>query len=764
MRAIMRTRRLGGRSIGSAGVPALSAATIILLLGSCRNQDRAPATEAGRERGSGVALGAAVARTMPEILEPIIRGLDPTQNIFLNVERAALMRRAFDQAGNSVEGVRLAPQLANELLNAGRIEEAIAIAETLLRPSPEAAPVAPPTADVRQFLALCYLRLGEQQNCITRHTLESCLLPIRGGGVHTEQRGSRAAIREFATLLERSPDDFGARWLFNIASMTVGDYPEGVPRKWLIPARVFAPEHDIKRFPDVAPLLGLDVLGHAGAGIMEDFDADGFLDIVTTSMGVRDPIHYFRNNGDGTFSERAEAAGLAGEWGGLNAVHADYDNDGFPDLFVLRGGWMRAGGRFPNSLLRNRGDGTFEDVTERVGVLSFHPTQTAAWGDYDNDGWLDLFIGNESDRDDPHPSELYHNNRDGTFTDRAINLGRRDLGYIKGVTWGDFNNDGRQDLYVSVLYGDNYLFRNDGKRTSPGAAGEDWQFTDVSRESGTVEPEDSFATWFWDYDNDGWLDLLVTGFAVTDMSDIAAMYLKMPFRTEVPRLYRNNRDGRTFTDVTRAVRLDRVALAMGSNFGDLDNDGWADAYFGTGEPRLSALLPNRLFRNDGGGAFQDVTTSAGVGHIQKGHGVAFGDIDNDGDQDLFEEMGGWFVSDVAHSVLYRNPGHGNHWITLRVEGRHSNRSAIGARIKVRVKTTAGPRDVYATVGTGGSFGGNSLQQEIGLGRALSLETIEVTWPATTQVQVFRDADLDRVYRIIEGEPSLSRVPVKRLPI
>jgi len=156
-----------------------------------------------------------------------------------------------------------------------------------------------------------------------------------------------------------------------------------------------------------------------------------------------------------------------------------------------------------------------------------------------------------------------------------------------------------------------------------------------------------------------------------------------------------------------------------------------------------------------------VTTSAGMGHLQKGHGVAFGDIDNDGDQDVFEEMGGFFDGDVAQNVLYKNPGHGHHWVTLRLEGRRSNRSAFDVRIKVRVRTAGGPRDIHALGGTGGSFGCNSLQQEIGLGDATGIESIEVRWPASGEIQVFREPTMDTTFRVVEGEPALTSVAVRR---
>jgi len=718
-----------------------------------------PGCDAGREPSKPAAARGSGAKRMAARLDEITNGLDPSKNIFLNAERAAALRAGIEKTPG--QKMVLQPVLADELLKAGRTEEAIAVAESLLHPSPHDAIEAPPILDTRKFLGLAYMRLAEQENCVAHHGIDSCLVPIKGTGVHTVTRGSRSAIRELTAVLEARPDDLGARWLLNIASMTLGEYPDKVPAKWRIPPKIFASEYDIKRFYDIAPGLGLAIQGHAGGAIMDDFDGDGFLDVLFSSMGVRDQMRYFRNNGDGTFTERTEAAGLVGETGGLNIIHADYDNDGDPDVLVLRGGWMKTGGHYPVSLLRNNGDGTFEDVTEEAGLLRLRPTQTGAWGDYDNDGWLDLFIGNESMPDDPNPCELYHNERNGTFSNRSIELGNTDFGYVKGVAWGDFNNDGRQDLYVSILGRDNLLFRNDGKRTEPGPRGEAWRFTDVARQAGVTAPKDSFSTWFWDYDNDGWEDLYVAGYRITDVGDLAAMHLGRPARTEMPRLYRNNHDG-TFSDVTHAMRLDRLALPMGSNFGDLDNDGWPDAYFGDGEPSLGALIPNRLFRNAEGKIFQDVTISADVGNLQKGHGVAFGDVDNDGDQDILEEMGGWFESDMAPAVLFSNPGHDNHWITLRLEGRRTNRSALGARIKVRVATPSGPREIYTVCGSGGSFGGNSLQQEIGLGRASSIEAIEVLWPVTGETVTYRNVALDRVYRIVEGEPA--PMPVEATPI
>jgi hypothetical protein len=265
----------------------------------------------------------------------------------------------------------------------------------------------------------------------------------------------------------------------------------------------------------------------------------------------------------------------------------------------------------------------------------------------------------------------------------------------------------------------------------------------------------SFPTWFFDYDNDRWLDLFVAGFRGT-LGDVASEYLGRPHSGQLPRLYRNSGDG-TFEDVTREARLDKIMWAMGSNYGDLDNDGFLDFYIGTGDPDYRAMVPNRMFRNANGTFFQEVTASGGFGHLQKGHGVAFGDLDGDGDQDIYQVLGGAREGDVFQNALFLNPGHGNSWVTLRLEGVVSNRAAIGARIRVRVATPTRDRDIHALVGGGGSFGGSSLQQEIGLGRATVIRSLSITWPVTGKADVYEDVPVNRAYRMREGDPTLTPV-------
>ncbi len=700
---------------------------------------------------------------MARLLKSLAEQSDPMKNPFMSGRRASLMEQSIDQRKEATP-LELR-NFAVELLNAGRTADAIGVLDRIegTMRAKNVDPRSPHWREIRFQQAVANLRRAEEANCSMNHNARSCIFPVSGEGVHMQTGGSKAAVAILSEILEQTPDDLGSRWLLNVAAMTLGDYPDGVPPRWRLSPGLFRSDYDIKPFPDIAGDLGLDVDDLAGGVIVEDFDGDGYLDLMVSAMGLQSQLRYFHNNADGTFTERTEEAGLLGEVGGLNILQTDYNNDGFPDVLVLRGGWMGAGGRFPNSLLRNNGDGTFSDVTEEAGLLSFHPTQTAVWFDFDGDGWLDLFIGNESTPDDVHPNELYRNNGDGTFTECAGEAGVATPGFVKGVASGDFNNDGRPDLYLSILGAPNRLYRNDGPADGAEGLGKSpacaWRFTDVAVAAGVTEPFDSFPTWFWDYDNDGWEDIFVSGYRLDGVGDVAADYLGLPNGGETPRLYRNNGDG-TFADVTREARLDHPLLSMGSNYGDLDNDGWLDFYLGTGNPNLGMLVPNRMFRNAGGKFFQDVTASGGFGHLQKGHGVSFADLDNDGDQDIYLVVGGAYEADHFRNALFENPGHGNHWITLKLEGVAANRAAIGARVKVAVSTPQGERAIYRTVRSGGSFGASPLRLEIGLGQASGIDSVEIAWPGSGARQVLHGLKMDRFYRVREGDPGARPIALR----
>ena len=261
-------------------------------------------------------------------------------------------------------------------------------------------------------------------------------------------------------------------------------------------------------------------------------------------------------------------------------------------------------------------------------------------------------------------------------------------------------------------------------------------------------------------DNDGHLDLYVSAYTA-DIEHLAASALGRPAATEASRLYRGTGGGR-FEDASGPFGLTAPTAAMGSNFGDLDNDGYPDFHLGTGYPPYHSVMPNVMYRNREGRGFSDVTYAGGLGHLQKGHGVAFADFDNDGDQDVFQQMGGAYPGDRFGNALYENPGFGNHWITIRLEGVRSNRSAIGARIRAVVAGEQGAdrRSIYRHVNSGGSFGGNPLRQTIGLGRASRIERLEILWPATGITQTFTDVPADRAIHIVEGERAYSTLALR----
>jgi tetratricopeptide (TPR) repeat protein len=592
--------------------------------------------------------------------------------------------------------------------------------------------------ELEEVLGTAYLHKSEMENDVYRRPGERCIFPPRKPVQYQKTGDSEKAVQYLTRFLENKPDTLEVKWLLNLAYMYMGKYPAGVPAKYLIAPSVFASKENVGRFMDVAAAAGLNSFSMAGGVIVDDFENNGLLDVVTSSYDQCEHLHYFHNNGDGTFTDRAIQAGLADQLGGLNLIQTDYNNDGCLDIFVLRGGWQAP---MRSSLLRNNCDGTFTDVTGSAGLAAPIASQTAVWTDIDNDGFLDLFIGNEQG-----PSRLYHNKGDGTFEDIAQSAGVDNVAFSKGVVAADFDNDGFMDLYVSNLGGNNFLYHNNHDRT----------FTEVGKQAGVQAPWMSFATWFFDYDNDGWPDLFVTSYYMSS-EEILRSQVGLPSNVETLKLYHNEGNG-TFRDVTVEAGLDRVFDPMGSNFGDIDNDGFLDFYLGTGTPPYGDILPNVMFHNEGGKKFVDVTASSGTGELHKGHGVAFADLDNDGDEDMIAEIGGAVPGDRHAIRLFENPGNGNDWITVRLVGVKSNRAAIGARIKVIVENEARERrSIYRTVGSGGSFGASPLQQHIGLGKNAKIVSLEIWWPATNTRQTFSEVGKNQFIEIKEFENNYTKL-------
>ncbi|HWB63821.1 MAG TPA: CRTAC1 family protein [Chitinophagales bacterium] len=602
-------------------------------------------------------------------------------------------------------------------------------------------------------MGLCYLRMGELENCLACHNAQMCIMPISGTGVYGKRNSTLNAIKYLTKDLAENGEDATTEWLLNIAYSTLGEYPHKVPEEYFIDFNKYSAHHTTVRFEDMAPALGLNTKGLYGGADMEDFNNDGYLDVFTTSGDLKTSAWLYLNNPDSAvFKDVSAKAGLDGITGGCNTIHADYDNDGNVDVYIMRGGWLNGGpGKQPNSLLRNNGDGTFTDVTNKAGLLNYLPSQTASWVDYNNDGLLDLFVGNEN-----APSFLFKNNGDGTFTEVSKQAGLVINDFVKAAFWGDVNNDGLQDVYISCYQSKNHLFINKG----PDAKG-NYVFEDQTEKAGVAGPVKSFSTFMADFNNDGWLDIVCFSYYM-DMELIASQYKGESPTFEPSKIYINNKNG-TFTPL-ETTQLNRAITAMGLNFGDVDNDGWIDFYVGTGFPNFEALIPNLLFRNIEGKDIEDITFGAGVGHLQKGHGIAMGDIDHDGDLDIYVNIGGVFESDRFTHALFINGGNDNNWVSLKLEGVSSNRSAIGARIEVKVRNNGVGRTIYRWVNTGGSYGANPLEQLIGLGKADVIDELNIFWPKTGRTQHFSHIQANKAYKIAENSPDIITLPYKKIDL
>lgn len=688
-------------------------------------------------------------KRMIDYLEQMRIRLNNPANMFASEAKVANLDSLLQITKDPTENLNLGFRLGQAYLEAGREQDAV----TMFGRIAEYVKDVPASRKfVFPALGLAYMRLAERNNCVNYHSAEACISPIQGKGIHQDKLPGQNAIRLFEMALKDDPNDLDSRWLLNIAYMVTGGYPAKVPKQWLIPGLDAKSKVNVKPFKDVAGSLGVDLKSRSGGMIIDDFNNDGNLDMICSAWGLDDPMHYYKNNGDGTFTDVSAASGISKFKGGLNICQTDYNNDGWIDIFVLRGGWQgqNTGLEQPNSLIRNNGDGTFTDVTYQAGIFSEHPTQTATWNDFNNDGWLDVFIGNETMAPDHlHPCELFINNKNGTFTEVSVSIGLGVVGYVKGVTSGDYDNDGWADIFVSTLGGQKILLHNE----SPNGYG--LSFKMVSNEAGFANSDyRTFPTWFFDFNNDGWLDIFMCNYEYDRaLSYYAAKEALNPSADPAGKvmLFLNNKNG-TFTNVSSTMDVNQVAFSMGSNFGDIDNDGFLDFYLGTGNPGYKSIVPNRLYKNIGGKNFVDVTNAARVGHLQKGHGVSFADIDNNGTQDIIEEIGGAYIGDAYHNALFLNPGQGNNnWISLKLEGTRSNRQGIGTKITVSITENGKQRIIYREVNSGGSFGSSPLRQTIGIGAATVIDEIKIVWPASGIGQLFKNVKPNQFLKITEDK-------------
>jgi hypothetical protein len=506
----------------------------------------------------------------------------------------------------------------------------------------------------------------------------------------------------------------------------------------------------------------LETMGGGGVALF-DCDNDGKLDIAVINDST---IEQYRKGGDPLvtlyhqdgvlptihFSDITSSSGLTAKGWGTGIAVGDFDNDGLPDLYIT--------GHGKNVLYHNLGNCRFEDVSAKAGVQGGGFSEGAAWADYDRDGNLDLFVARYVKTDVNHlpdPSRnfggykgvlvelpdamegetdlLFHNRGDGTFEEVSSKAGVNDAAKLHGmgVVWGDYDNDGWPDLYVTNDGGWSYLYHNRGNGT----------FEDLGIPMGPGlgpfgQSYGNMAADFGDFDRDGKLDLFVTRFGNQPAS-----------------LYRNLGD--RFADVTdkAGLRANTTALVKwGTGFGDFDNDGWPDLVIANGNfSSLLDALPNevryaeplQLFWNRGNGTFENVADAAGLnaGGLQSRRGTAIGDIDNDGNLDLVV-----FNVSGPPSVFMNTSANTNHRVLLRLIGSKSNRGAVGARVRVTTQTMLQIDEVRA----GGSYNStNDSRLHFGLGNDGVISSMEIRWPSGLQ-QEFSQVPTDAIYEITEGKP------------
>src|SRR2546422_8102573 len=481
---------------------------------------------------------------------------------------------------------------------------------------------------------------------------------------------------------------------------------------------------------------------------MNDCSLDIFFFFFQAEDGIRDVAVTGVQTCALPIFERYIEVGLAKVPSGYSLNLVDYDNDGWLDLYISLNGWS---GPMRNLLFHNE-HGKFVNVSKQSGADDPGSGFVSVWGDLDNDGWLDIIIANGVLQDGSVP-QIYRNNRNGTFTNvtKAAGLDEPPLYGAIGVALGDYDKDGKLDILINGRdTAPNRLYHNDGN----------WHFTEVAQKAGIVQPpHNGFVCFFFDYDNDGWPDILTTSLAPWEavVEGLRKGYAPASARavhSDSSRLFRNNGDG-TFTDATFESKLYYPAGTMGAGVADLDNDGHVDLYLGTGDPQMSRLEPNRFFHNNGDGSFSDLTNYVGVARPgNKGHGVAFVDIDQDGDLDIFAQLGGHYPGDHVYNAFYRNlKGNQNNWLEVSLRGVKSNRFAVGAQLSAK----AGDLLVYREVKGSEGFGATSpYRQHFGLAKHPKVDLLEIRWPSGV-THLFRDLYVNQIIAVDEDRQAWKKV-------
>jgi len=537
------------------------------------------------------------------------------------------------------------------------------------------------------------------------------------------------AVRLGCQALEANPENAPARMWVWLAAQKLGGYPEEVAESFRMEVK---PGWDptALQYEDISVRIGLDKTAGARGIVVIDYNNDGLPDVAIGA--AHGGISLYRNNGDGTFADVSIESGLFDCTNVFGMSSGDYNNDGFPDILVCRLGFF--GGMV--ELWRNNGDGTFTDVSNESGISCWGPCFSCSFVDYDNDGKLDIFVctnlGGLFDRF--IQNKLFHNNGDGTFTEVAEKAGIVTRWPSIGHSWGDYNNDGYPDLFLSHAIGPPQLFRNNGNGT----------FTDVTVEAGLDSPTLAFGSQWCDIDDDGWLDIIQYTWAIHEDVIHSLRHGEAPPEGYPTAVYRNNRNG-TFTNINRELGVNQCWGSMSGNVADINNDGYPDIVLGNGGPLMDRIEPLVILENDGT-KFHNVTFSAGLPFMGKGHGINCADLFGDGRLSILIATGGAYPGDLMTSSVFCPKERLGNYLAVKLYGTKSNRDAYGARLKL----VAGGREQHRVLNGGSNFGCLPLQQHFGLGKLTKAESLEIWWPSGLR-QRFENLSANQLVKITEGE-------------
>lgn len=635
-----------------------------------------------------------------QVLDSIRRASDPVLNPSNNTDRALALYNAYQVSKSNKDFL----EYCKELVRAGQYTSAIQSMQSVFPDGTMSIEyLKSETKPIFETQGIGYMMLALE------NYKKPITFPIEDrSGINTEY--AEAATHFFKMLMHKFPGKPQYKYWLNLCHMMMGDYPKALNDEDRMDFKAFYGLSDIK-FTLETPVQSYD---RGGASILVDLNKDGECDLVNTTMGLTQDMQVYRQN-NGQLS--SADAGVADLKDGFHASLTDYNNDGLEDVFITRGAHLYSEGKLPNSLLKNRGNGQLEDMTADLHLMQRANSVSSAWADYNNDGFLDVYVANEVHKSHA-PSSLYKNSQGKRFVD--VTRATMDEPFDKNAiaaTWVDVDDDADMDLIVVSNMTQSKFYENVDGRLVPSNK----LFLFRSRASDIVN---------FDMDNDGDEDIFYSAYQIVLSSSAKGFgAVAEGAASKDCKMYLNNGKG-NFEPLVEAGDVNQLTNILAAVPFDADNDGYVDLFLiGSGRDNQD-LAPTRLLRNMGGTHFEEVSINAHAAVLSKVNGVALADIDNDGDVDLYLEGGGFYEGDKAASMLLRNSSStDNKWIKIQLQGKTNNRPGVGAKLTlIGQDDTGAKKQIVRTVSLGHHLYTAPADLPIGVGTMSAVDSLIIRWP------------------------------------